>query len=128
MKVLLDTHAFIWWDSAPEKLSPRARAACQDRTNVLLFSVASAWEMQIKLQLGKLQLRLPLAEVITDQQQTNNIQMLPVALGHVLALQGFPTHHKDPFDRLLIAQANVEKALLISHDPVFAHYPVEVLW
>ncbi len=66
MKALLDTHAFIWWDSAPDKLSPRARAACQDRTNLLLFSVASAWEMQIKLQLGKLQLRLPLAEVIAD--------------------------------------------------------------
>ncbi len=59
MKVLLDTHAFIWWDSTPDKLSPRARAACQDRTNSPLFSVASAWEMQIKLQLGKLHLRLP---------------------------------------------------------------------
>ncbi len=65
MKVLLDTHAFIWWDSAPDQLSPRARAACQDRTNLLLLSVASAWEMQIKLQLDKLHLHLPLAEVIT---------------------------------------------------------------
>ena len=128
MKVLLDTHAFIWWDSAPEKLSPQARAACQDRANLLLFSVASAWEMQIKLQLDKLRLRLSLAEVIADQQQTNNIQVLPVALAHVLALQGLPAHHKDPFDRLLIAQANTEEAILVSHDPVFAHYPVEVLW
>jgi PIN domain nuclease of toxin-antitoxin system len=61
MKVLLDTHAFIWWDSDPTKLSPQARTACEDRTNVVLLSVASAWEMQIKLQLGKLDLRLPLA-------------------------------------------------------------------
>lgn len=102
MKALLDTHVFIWWDSAPDKLSPRARAVCQAWTNLLLLSVASAWEMQIKLQLGKLQLRLPLAEVIADQQQTNTIHVLPVALEHVLALQGLPAHHKDPFDRLLI--------------------------
>ncbi len=128
MKVLLDTHAFIWWDSDPTKLSPQARVACEDRTNVVLLSVASVWEMQIKLQLGKLDLRLPLAEVIASQQQTNDIQVLSVALGHVLALQDLPAHHKDPFDRLLIAQANVEEAVLISHDPVFAQYPVKVLW
>jgi PIN domain nuclease of toxin-antitoxin system len=128
MKVLLDTHAFIWWDSGPTKLSPQARAACEDRANVVLLSVASAWEMQIKLQLGKLDLRLPLAEVIASQQQSNDIQVLPVALGHVLALQDLPAYHKDPFDRLLIAQANVEQAVLISHDPVFAHYTVKVLW
>jgi PIN domain nuclease of toxin-antitoxin system len=84
--------------------------------------------MQIKLQLGKLHLRLPLAEVVAEQQQTNDIQVLPVALGHVLALQDLPTHHKDPFDRLLIAQANAEEAVLISHDPVFVHYRVKVLW
>jgi PIN domain nuclease of toxin-antitoxin system len=73
MKVLLDTHAFIWWDSGPTKLSPQARAACQVRANLVLLSVASVWEMQIKLQLGKLHLRLPLAEVVAEQQQTNDI-------------------------------------------------------
>ena len=128
MKLLLDTHTFIWWDSEPAKLSPQALTLCQERTNSLLLSVASAWEMQIKLQLGKINLRLPLAEVIASQQQTNDIQVLSVALGHVLALQDLPAHHKDPFDRLLIAQANVEEAVLVSHDPVFAHYPVKVLW
>ncbi len=128
MKMLLDTHAFIWWDSAPDKLSPQARTACEDRTNLLLLSVASAWEMQIKLELGKLHLRLPLAEVIASQQQTNDLQVLPVGLRHVLALQGLPIHHKDPFDRLLIAQANVEEATLISHDPLFARYPLKLLW
>lgn len=101
MKVLLDTHAFIWWDSDPAKLSVPARTACEDRANVVLLSVASAWEMQIKLQLGKLDLRLPLAEVLASQQQTNEIQVLPVVLGHVLALQDLPAHHKGPFDRLL---------------------------
>jgi PIN domain nuclease of toxin-antitoxin system len=84
--------------------------------------------MQIKMQLGKLHLRLPLAEVIAGQQHTNDLQVLSVALSHVLALQGLPAHHRDPFDRLLIAQANVEEAMLISHDPVFASYPVQVLW
>ncbi len=72
--------------------------------------------------------RFALATVIADQQQTNNIQVLPIVFAHVLALQDFPTHHKDPFDRLLIAQAKVEEAILISHDPVFAQYPVEMLW
>jgi len=128
MKVLLDTHAFIWWDSDPTKLSPQARAACEDRANVVLLSVASAWEMQIKLQLGKLDLRWPLAEVIASQQHTNDIQLLSVALEHILALQDLPAYHKDPFDRLLITQANLEEAVLISHDPVFAHYPVKMLW
>jgi PIN domain nuclease of toxin-antitoxin system len=84
--------------------------------------------MQIKLQLGKLDLRLPLAEVIANQQKANDLQILPVVLGHVLALQELPTHHTDPFDRLLIAQANIEEAVLLSHDPVFAQYPIKVLW
>ena len=93
---------------------------------MVLLSVASAWEMQITLQLGKLDLRLPVAEVKASQQQTNDIQVLPVALGNVVAWQDLPIYHKDPFDRLLIAQANVEAAVLISHDPVFAdHMPKE---
>ncbi len=128
MKLLLDTHTFIWWDSEPAKLSPQVRALCQDRTNSLLLSVASVWEMQIKFQLGKLKLNLPLVEIIESQQQRNNIEVLPVALAHVLALQDLPPHHKDPFDRLLIAQANVEVATLLCNDPVFAKYDVNALW
>jgi len=128
MKLLLDTHTFIWWDSEPAKLSPRVLALCQDRTNSLLLSVASIWEMQIKLQLGKLKLNLPLVEIIESQQQRNNIEVLPVALAHVLALQNLPPHHKDPFDRLLMAQANVEGATLLCNDPVFAKYAVNTLW
>ena len=128
MKLLLDTHTFIWWDSEPAKLSPQALTLCQDRKNSLLLSVASVWEMQIKLQLGKLKLNLSLAELIESQQQTNNIEILPVTLVHVLALQSLPPHHKDPFDRLLIVQANVEDAVLVSNDPVFVKYAVQVLW
>ena len=128
MKLLLDTHTFIWWDSEPEKLSKRVLDLCQDQTNVMLFSVVSAWEMQIKLQLGKLKLGLPLTEVIESQRKTNAIKVLPVILAHIWALQDLPAHHKDPFDRLLVAQANVEGAVLLSGDPIFAHYPIKLVW
>lgn len=128
MKLLLDTHTFIWWDSQPAKLSQKALALCQEPTNTLLLSVASIWEMQIKLQLGKLKLNLPLTEVIESQHKTNNIEILPVTLIHVLALESLPNHHKDPFDRLLIAQASVEDAFLVSCDPIFAQYSVKLTW
>lgn len=128
MKLLPDTHTFIWWDSEPAKLSPQALALCQDRQKVLLLSVVSVWQMQVKLQLGKLRLTLSLKEIIETQQQTNNIEILPVTLAHVLALENLPTHHKDPFDRLLVAQAIVEKAVLISSDQNVAKYPVNVVW
>ena len=128
MKVLLDTYAFIWWDSNPTKLSPQALAVCQDQANQVFLSVASVWEMQIKLQVEKLHLDFPLAEIIENQQQTNNIQILPVALEHVLALRDLPLVHKDPFDRILIAQARTEAAVLVSHDSVFADYEVNFLW
>lgn len=128
MKLLLDTHTFIWWDSEPAKLSPLALALCQDRENILLLSVASIWEMQIKLQLGKLGLTLPLMEIVETQRQTNNIEILPITLTHVLALENLPAHHKDPFDRLLVAQAIAEEAALVSGDPSIAKYAVQVVW
>jgi len=128
MKLLLDTHAFIWWDSEPERLSLTVLALCQNQENTLLLSVASVWEMQIKLQLGKLKLTLPLPILIESQKTTNNIQVLSVELEHVLALENLPSHHKDPFDRLLIAQANVEDFVVVSNDPIFKKYPVKVVW
>lgn len=128
MKLLLDTHTFIWWDSDPRRLTPHVLEMCQDPGNLLLLSVASVWEMQIKLQLGKLKLILPLAELVESQKQINKIQILAVELEHVLALDELPPHHKDPFDRLLIAQAYIEEAVLISKDPVFTKYPLNVVW
>ncbi len=128
MKYLLDTHTFIWWDSEQQKLSETVLHLCQDQANTLLLSVASVWEMQIKHQLGKLTLSLPLAEIIQTQQETNNIEIVPIDLSHVLALENLPTHHRDPFDRLIIAQANVEGTIVLSCDPVFSHYPVNVKW
>jgi PIN domain nuclease of toxin-antitoxin system len=127
MKLLLDTHAFIWWASEPGKLSPAALEACQEESTILLLSVASVWEMQIKIQLGKLKLSTGLLPLVESQRQTNNLQVLAVELSHVLGLEALPAHHKDPFDRLLIAQAIAEDAILVSADHVFSEYPVKLI-
>ena len=127
MKLLLDTHIFIWWDNNPSQLSAQARALCEDANNTLLLSLASVWEMQIKSQLGKLTFHRPLPDLISSQQQTNGSEILPIELRHIYALTTLPQHHKDPFDRLLIAQAQVEQIGLISADSVFSQYPVTVL-
>lgn len=127
MKGLVDTHTFIWWDSDPSQLSPVALAFMQNPSNLVLLSVVSVWEIVIKQQLGKLTLRLPLQTIVAGQI-SNGIKILPVTLDHVLAVEGLPPVHKDPFDRLLIAQANVEGIDLVTADAVFAHYPVKVLW
>jgi len=89
MRLLLDTHVFIWWGDDPEKLSPAALDALEDEANELVLSVASVWEMQIKMQLGKLKLSLPLKDLVKNQQETNNLTVSPVALTHVLALDVF---------------------------------------
>ena len=128
MKLLLDTHTFIWWDSDPQKLSATVLTQLQSPNNIIFLSVASIWEMQIKHQLGKLPLRLPLTDIIEDQRQNNGIIFLPILSEHVLALDQLPLHHKDPFDRLLIAQANSQGAALVSKDHLIAAYPVSLLW
>ncbi len=127
MRILLDTQIFIWWADNPEKLSNSVLSALADDSNDLHLSVASVWEMQIKIRLGKLKVSLPLAELVHSQQAANDINILPVTLPHVLALETLPFHHKDPFDRLLIAQSIEEVATIISVDPQFASYPVKVL-
>ena len=127
MKLLLDTHTFLWWDSEPEKLSQRALELCQNPENILILSVASIWEMQIKIQLGKLKIKMPLSELIR-QQQENGVGILPVEASHIFAVENLPNHHKDPFDRLLVAQAIVEDAVLVSADPLITQYPVRVDW
>lgn len=128
MKLLLDTHTFIWWDIEPARLSSHALALCQDPKNQLILSVASVWEMEIKIQLGKLRFEKPLANMISEQQYTNHIEILAVALPHVLTLETLPTAHKDPFDRLLIAQAKAEGLPLVSRDSVFSAYSIMVEW
>jgi PIN domain nuclease of toxin-antitoxin system len=127
MKILLDTHTFMWMDNEPKKLSQRAQYLCKDPENTLLLSVASIWEMQIKSQLEKLQLRMPLPDIIREQQE-NGVEILPIEPAHIFALSSLPNHHKDPFDRLLIAQAMVENATLLTADPLIGQYPVKTEW
>ena len=125
---LLDTQAFMWADSDPSKLSADAVAFLQTPGNQYLVSVASLWEIVIKVHSGKLTLRAPLPNVVADQRSANRIRVLRVTLQHVLELQNLPPVHKDPFDRMLVAQAIAEGAVLISSDPIFAQYPVQVIW
>ena len=128
MKLLLDTHAFIWWSSEPEKLSKKILTTNEDDENELILSVASIWEMQIKVQLGKLEITDPLKDLIAIYQRGNDLQILPVYLNHVLALETLPAYHRDPFDRLLIAQASAEKLVIITKDQIFKEYPVQMFW
>jgi PIN domain nuclease of toxin-antitoxin system len=127
-KYLLDTHTFLWWESDSDQLSATAYTLLRDRTNTLLFSIANIWEMQIKLQTGKLKLNLPLEEMITNQIINNQIILLPVLFPHVLELAKLPAYHRDPFDRLLVAQALFEEAAIISRDSEIAKYPARVIW
>lgn len=99
-----------------------------DKANDLYLSVASIWEMQIKLQIGKLILQLPLPQIIADQQQVNGLRLLPINPSHIYNLDQLPFHHKDPFDRLLISQAITEGISLLSNDTKFASYAVNVIW
>ena len=128
MKILLDTHTFLWWDAAPEKLSANVIEALSNPENNIFLSVVSAWEVQIKKQLGKLSLSIPIHEMIESQEQINGLVVLPVELKHILALDNLPNHHKDPFDRLLIAQAKSEQLTIASADPVFLQYDVKIRW
>ncbi len=128
MKILLDTHTFLWWDSDPERLSPRVAELLSDPENSLVLSVASAWEIQIKKQLGKLAFSVPLDEMLESQQQVNGMEVLPIQLTHVLALDALPAYHKDPFDRILIAQAKTEGLVIASADPQFSQYGIDLVW
>jgi PIN domain nuclease of toxin-antitoxin system len=128
MNLLLDTHIFLWLNDMPEKLSPAALAACQDESNSLYLSLVSAWEIQIKQQLGKLELSESLQTLISTQQQQNGLQLLPIELEHIEALNLLPAVHRDPFDRLLIAQSIKQQMHIVSADQVFTAYPVNLIW
>ena len=128
MKLLFDTHTCLWLGSSPEKLSHTALTACDNPENQLYLSVVSAWEIQIKTQINRLRLDVPLNQMIQEQQSTNDLKILSVELHYVYALENLPLHHNDPFDRLLIAQARAEQAWLVSADGQFTPYPVEVIW
>lgn len=126
MNLLLDTHIFLRWATSPQKLARPVYTALYDPNNNLVLSVVSLWEMQIKMQIGKLTLSLPVKEVVLAQRINNQIETLPVLEQHVWAIDSLPFYHRDPFDRLLIAQAITEGYQLVSVDPVFKQYPVQL--
>jgi PIN domain nuclease of toxin-antitoxin system len=128
MRLLLDTNVFIWLNDAPAQIPQGIMAMMADSDNELLFSLVSVWEMQIKIQLGKLKLQDPLSEILLTQQSENNLQMLPIHLEHIWAIAELPNHHRDPFDRLLIAQARSENVPIVTADSLFDQYPVQRFW
>jgi Uncharacterized protein conserved in bacteria len=127
MKLLLDSHSFVWMHDQPDKLSSNVADQIIDPANEVYLSVATVWELQIKIKLGKFSFSDRLDNVIADQRRVNGIQILPVSLSHALYVDKLPVHHKDPFDRLLIAQAIVEEMTLVSSDKLFAKYDVDLL-
>ena len=128
MKVLLDTHAFLWFIMGSANLSVNARALIEDPANERLLSVASLWEIAIKTSFGKLTLSAPFDELIPAQLKLNGIDLLNIKVDHLSTLTTLPFHHRDPFDRLIIAQAIVEKLPVISLDGTFDAYGVTRHW
>ena len=127
MRGLLDTHTFIWSVEDSDKLSEPAKAFLDDPGNTVLVSVVSVWEIVIKHKLGKLPLGQPLGAMLS-QLPVAGIDVLPVQTDHALAVDRLPDPHRDPFDRLLVAQAIVEGAVLLTADKIFRQYPVTVVW
>lgn len=128
MRILIDTHVFIWWTSDSQKLSLAVYNLLTNPKTQVILSVVSIWEMQIKLSLGKLELKTALPELVEDEVKQNRIELLPLDLSHIYALSNLPNHHRDPFDRLLIAQAKSEELVIISIDDKFDSYDIERLW
>ncbi len=128
MRLLLDTHTFLWFILDRAELSRRAASLMEDPANVLLLSTAALWEIAIKASLGKLALAQPFGVLIPQQLHINDIQVLPITLEHLVVVSTLPFHHRDPFDRLMAAQAMVEGVPLLSRDRVFDAYGVRRLW
>jgi PIN domain nuclease of toxin-antitoxin system len=128
MKVLLDTHVFIWWVIDDPQLSDTARAVISDPANTIYLSVVSAWEIIIKERTGKLSLPEPAQTYVPSRLNSNGFVSLTVELTHVLQIASLPDHHRDPFDRLLIAQSQIEQVPILTVDRLIGQYAVTVIW
>ena len=128
MKYLLDTHALIWFFSGNVHLSNTVRELMEDINNQKLISIASVWEMAIKLSKGKLTLSLPLENYITQKLNLEDFELLPIKLNHLAIISTLPFHHQDPFDRLLIAQATGENLPILSRDVALDAYQIKRIW
>jgi PIN domain nuclease of toxin-antitoxin system len=128
MKALLDTHAFLWWINDDPRLSDTARALIGDGESELLLSAASGWEIAIKMRLGRLEVQGDPEHFVFEQLALNNIAVLPISMSHALRTATLPDHHRDPFDRMLVAQSQIEQLPIVTADPLIARYAVEVIW
>ncbi len=128
MRVLLDTRAFLWWVEDAPALSKRARTAIANPANECLFSLASCWEMAIKISLGKLRLPGAIERFIPEQLAANAFRQLEIDFRHVARVATLPFHHRDPFGRLIAAQALEERCAIVSADPMFRKYGVKRIW
>ena len=128
MRLLLDTHAWLWWNQDDPALSHAARRAIANPANECWLSMASAWEMALKISSGKLTLQGELEDFLPAQMAENGFVFLPIDVRHVARTVKLPYHHRDPFDRLIIAQALVEELAVVSADAVIAKYGVRRIW
>lgn len=128
MNAILDTHTFLWMVTDDRRLSETARKVIADGANQLFLSAASMWEIVLKAGTGKLHLKGGPSRFLEHEIQRNRLSPLPIQPAHVLRVPSLPVIHKDPFDRLLIAQAQVENLPLITADPELTRYPVQVIW
>ncbi|AFZ36333.1 PilT protein domain protein [Stanieria cyanosphaera PCC 7437] len=126
MKLLLDTHCWLWWLNEPQKLTSSMQQAICDSENELFLSVASIWEIAIKVAIGKLTIPQPLSQLVTEQLPLDGINTLDIRMIHVLKIEELPLHHQDPFDRILIAQAICENLTIMTCDRKFVAYPVSL--
>jgi PIN domain nuclease of toxin-antitoxin system len=128
VRLLLDTHAWLWWNQDAPELSARARRAIADPTNECWLSMASAWEMAVKVAAGKLTLESDIDRFLPERLAEDGFAFLPIDIRHVAKTVKLPFHHRDPFDRLIIAQALVEGMAVVSTDRVFSKYRVKRIW
>ena len=128
MRLLLDTHALLWFGLEDPQLSADALALLEDESNSLELSPASYWEIAIKIGLGRYRLSEPYEAFFQEVISTYGIRVLPIELSHTSVLTSLPLHHRDPFDRLLVAQAIVEGIAVVSCDTVFDRYPITRYW
>ncbi len=128
MRLLLDTQTWLWMQASPERLGARSTALVADPDTDLLLSAASSWEIAIKYRLGKLPLPTTPARYVPDRMRSSGVDPLPVTHAHTFRVAELPEHHRDPFDRLLIAQAQLDGLTVLTADPMFAKYEVDVRW
>ena len=128
MRAILDSHVLLWWLADSGRLSDRARTIVARGDNELFWSAASTWELAIKIGLGKLRLDGTLSEFLGSALREQSIRVLPIQHSHALRVESLPPHHRDPFDRMLVAQAQVERLAIVSADPRLAAYEVDRIW